>query len=138
MAISGKWIRSPQATDLAAVSFEKDFALAKPVKKAVLRATAMGVYVPTLNGKRVGDSVLMPGWTAYEHRVLFQTYDGRKTRSRSASASAGRSASRAKTGITITAIPTTPRFSPRSPSPMQTAAHKRSRPTKRGGCIRRR
>ena len=75
MAISGKWIRSPQATDLAAVSFEKDFALAKPVKKAVLKATAMGVYVPTLNGKRVGDSVLMPGWTAYEHRVLFQTYD---------------------------------------------------------------
>lgn len=75
MAAFGKWIRSPQATDLAAVSFEKAFPLTKPVKKAELRATAMGVYVPTLNGARVGDSVLMPGWTAYEHRVLFQTYD---------------------------------------------------------------
>lgn len=75
MATFGKWIRSPQATDLAAVSFEKAFPLTKPVKKAELRATAMGVYVPTLNGARVGDSVLMPGWTAYEHRVLFQTYD---------------------------------------------------------------
>lgn len=75
MAAFGKWIRSPQATDLAAVSFEKAFSLTKPVKKAELRATAMGVYVPTLNGARVGDSVLMPGWTAYEHRVLFQTYD---------------------------------------------------------------
>ena len=75
MATFGKWIRSPQATDLAAVSFEKAFSLTKPVKKAELRATAMGVYVPTLNGARVGDSVLMPGWTAYEHRVLFQTYD---------------------------------------------------------------
>ncbi len=75
MAAFGKWIRSPQATDLAAVSFEKAFPLTKPVKKAELRATAMGVYVPTLNGARVGDSVLMPGWTAYEHRVQLQTYD---------------------------------------------------------------
>lgn len=75
MAISGKWIRSPQPTDPAAVSFEREFLCEKPVKRATLYATAMGVYVPWLNGKRVGDSVLMPGWTAYQHRVFYQAYD---------------------------------------------------------------
>ncbi|MFJ3772306.1 family 78 glycoside hydrolase catalytic domain [Streptomyces sp. NPDC090075] len=45
------------------------------IRKARLYATAHGVYVPTLNGRRVGDLVLAPGWTSYEHRLRYQTYD---------------------------------------------------------------
>lgn len=45
------------------------------VHTARLYATAHGVYVATLNGRRVGDLVLAPGWTAYEHRLRYQTYD---------------------------------------------------------------
>ncbi|MFG2961326.1 glycoside hydrolase family 78 protein [Streptomyces sp. NPDC048291] len=45
------------------------------VHKARLYATAHGVYNATLNGRRVGDAVLAPGWTAYPHRLRYQTYD---------------------------------------------------------------
>jgi alpha-L-rhamnosidase len=45
------------------------------VRTARLYATAHGLYVATLNGRRVGDLVLAPGWTAYEHRLRYQTYD---------------------------------------------------------------
>ncbi|MET8977910.1 glycoside hydrolase family 78 protein [Streptomyces sp. NPDC004539] len=45
------------------------------VRRARLYATAHGLYTATLNGHRVGDQVLAPGWTAYEHRLRYQTYD---------------------------------------------------------------
>ena len=69
------WIASPVDTDVAACTFEKKFTLDKPVKKAALCATAVGTYVPSLNGKRVGKNVLAPGWTSYKERVQYQTYD---------------------------------------------------------------
>jgi alpha-L-rhamnosidase len=46
-----------------------------PVATARLYATAHGVYVARLNGRRVGDEVLAPGWTSYRHRLRYQTYD---------------------------------------------------------------
>ena len=69
------WIASPVDTGVAACTFQKIFSAAKPVKKATLCATAMGTYVPMLNGRRVGKNVLAPGWTAYKERVQYQTYD---------------------------------------------------------------
>ena len=42
---------------------------------ARLYATAMGLYVARLNGTRVGDVELAPGWTAYQERLRYQTYD---------------------------------------------------------------
>jgi len=47
----------------------------QPVKSARLYATALGAYEIFLNGKRVGDDVLAPGWTDYRERVKYQTYD---------------------------------------------------------------
>lgn len=50
-----------------------------PVKKAVLMArlyaTAMGLYELQLNGRRVGGEYFTPGWTAYDFRYQYQTYD---------------------------------------------------------------
>ncbi|GIJ50602.1 alpha-L-rhamnosidase [Virgisporangium aliadipatigenens] len=46
----------------------------KPVR-ARLYATARGVYEPRLNGTRVGDHELAPGWTDYHVRLQYQTYD---------------------------------------------------------------
>ena len=37
-------------------------------------ATAFGVYELCLNGERIGDHVLAPGWQAYQHRLHYQTY----------------------------------------------------------------
>jgi alpha-L-rhamnosidase len=46
-----------------------------PVKSARLYATALGAYEMFLNGRRVGDQMLAPGWTDYRERVYYQTYD---------------------------------------------------------------
>ena len=69
------WITSPVDTGVAACTFEKEFSLSKPVKKATLCATAMGLYEARLNGKRIGKNVLAPGWTCYRERIQYQTYD---------------------------------------------------------------
>jgi alpha-L-rhamnosidase len=45
------------------------------VVRARLYATAHGLYTAHLNGRRVGDQQLAPGWTAYRHRLRYQTYD---------------------------------------------------------------
>ena len=45
------------------------------VTRARLYATAHGVYEVELNGARVGDHVLAPGWTGYPHRLRYQTFD---------------------------------------------------------------
>jgi alpha-L-rhamnosidase len=51
------------------------FSLDKPVVSARLHVTALGLYEARLNGHRVGDAFLTPGWTDYRQRVLYQTYD---------------------------------------------------------------
>lgn len=51
------------------------FAVSKEVAHARLYATALGVYELWLNGKRVGDQRLAPGWTDYRQRVQTQAYD---------------------------------------------------------------
>jgi alpha-L-rhamnosidase len=53
----------------------REFELRRPVARGRLYATAHGVYEPRLNGSRVGDAELAPGWTEYHHRLQYQTYD---------------------------------------------------------------
>src|SRR5439155_8343020 len=47
----------------------------KKIQRATLYATALGLYELSVNGKRVGDQYLTPGWTDYTKRVNYQTYD---------------------------------------------------------------
>jgi len=42
---------------------------------ARLYVTALGLYEARLNGQRVGEAALTPGWTDYNRRVQYQTYD---------------------------------------------------------------
>jgi alpha-L-rhamnosidase len=46
-----------------------------PVERARLYVTALGVYEVEINGQRVGDHVLAPGWTSYDHRLRYETFD---------------------------------------------------------------
>jgi alpha-L-rhamnosidase len=55
--------------------FAKDFAVPGRIKKATLSVSGLGVYVPSLNGERVGDAVLEPGDTDYADRVTLAEYD---------------------------------------------------------------
>jgi len=52
-----------------------DFELLKEVESARVYATALGMYELHINGDRVGDALFTPGWTAYNKRLQFQTYD---------------------------------------------------------------
>jgi len=45
------------------------------VTAAVLHATAHGVFQAYLDGTLVGDDVLSPGWSSYEWRLRYRTYD---------------------------------------------------------------
>jgi len=63
----------PVPTDLPYL--RKDFELAQPVRRAVVYATAMGLYEVHLNGHRVGDHAFAPDWTDYNKRVRYQAYD---------------------------------------------------------------
>jgi len=51
------------------------FAVARPVARACLYVMARGLYETRLNGRRVDDAVLTPGWTDYRTRIQYQTYD---------------------------------------------------------------
>jgi len=43
--------------------------------RARLYVTALGLYECRLNGQRVGDACFTPGWTDYNIRIPYQTYD---------------------------------------------------------------
>ena len=55
--------------------FRKEFTLPKKIARARLFISGLGYYEASLNGQRVGDHVLDPGWTRYSQRVLYSTYD---------------------------------------------------------------
>lgn len=68
----GPW-NSPQAPGVPAY-FRKQFSASK-VTRARVYATALGVYELWLNGKRVGNDYLAPGFTDYRKRLQVQAYD---------------------------------------------------------------
>ncbi len=74
MKLQGRWITAETGADIVPV-FRRVFSTNGAVKTAVLRITALGVYEAELNGKRVGNFVLAPGWTVYRDRLQVQTYD---------------------------------------------------------------
>jgi alpha-L-rhamnosidase len=49
--------------------------LSTPVKRARVHVAALGYGELYVNGDRVGDAVLDPGWTDYDERVLYTTHD---------------------------------------------------------------
>ncbi len=50
-------------------------ALKAAVRSARMYVTSHGLYELSVNGTRVGDDVLTPGWTSYATRLQYQTYD---------------------------------------------------------------
>lgn len=71
-----QWICKPDTgIPLRSVAFRKAFKVTKEIKQARLYATGLGNYVMQLNGQKVGDQFLSPGWTDYNYHVQYQTYD---------------------------------------------------------------
>ncbi len=55
--------------------FRHSFDLKKSIKKARLYISGLGYYEAYLNGKKVGDHMLDPGWTQYAKTVFYAAYD---------------------------------------------------------------
>ena len=53
----------------------KEINVKKKIKNAKLYVTALGLYEFYINNKRIGEDYLTPGWTDYNKRVYYQTYD---------------------------------------------------------------
>lgn len=60
---------------LPSLYLRKEFSVEGDISSARVYATAQGVYVLYVNGQRVGEDHLMPGWTDYNQRIHYQTYD---------------------------------------------------------------
>ncbi|MFJ9390781.1 glycoside hydrolase family 78 protein [Nocardioides sp. NPDC101246] len=58
-----------------ALYFRTEFDLGDGLRQATLEVTALGIVVPWLNGTRVGEEVLAPGWTSYSHRVHVSRFE---------------------------------------------------------------
>jgi hypothetical protein len=55
--------------------FRKAFEAGRNISSALLFISGLGQYEVSLNGKRLGDNFLAPGWTDYDETVLYNTYD---------------------------------------------------------------
>ena len=55
--------------------FRREFAVGPQLLRATLHVTALGVIDTYVNGRRVGDEVLCPGWTSYDHRLIVSAHD---------------------------------------------------------------
>lgn len=69
----GEWL-VPEITEVVPV-FSKEFEVKEFLKKARIYATAYGLYDIYINGKKVSDRYLTPGFTSYKKRLQYQTYE---------------------------------------------------------------
>jgi len=55
--------------------FRKGFKVGGKLASATLFISGLGEYEASLNGEKVGDTFLAPGWTHYDKTVLYNSYD---------------------------------------------------------------
>ena len=73
------WVQDPASTDTDYTGrpslFRQEFFSGAPVAKARLVGSALGLYFAEINGQRVSDACLRPGWTDYPTRTQYQVHD---------------------------------------------------------------
>ena len=69
------WHTEGRAIPMRQPAFFRAFTVEKPVRRAVLYLSALGLYEAELGGKRVGDRFLCPGWTEYAVYANADAYD---------------------------------------------------------------
>jgi alpha-L-rhamnosidase len=76
---NASWIEShlcggPRTT-VPAPLFRREFSLPGQPWRVVLHISALGLYEASINGRSAHDAVLTPGWTVFDERVRYQTWD---------------------------------------------------------------
>ena len=74
---SAKWVgdKLPSVENVSATMLRREFKLSSEAKRAIVYASALGVYELHINGQRVGDQLLAPEFTDYHTRTQCQAYD---------------------------------------------------------------
>lgn len=72
--VGAGWPEEPN-TERRPAQVRRAFQLPRAATRARLYATAHGLYEIELNGRRVGDHELSPGWTTYDKRLVYWTFD---------------------------------------------------------------
>jgi len=72
---NASWITMDGAASTAVPVFRRTFSCGKPIRTAILEVTCDGVYEAQMNGRRIGNFILAPGWTEYRKRLQVQAYD---------------------------------------------------------------
>jgi len=72
-----KWIETAGEEPASRPSplFRKQFSTSKKIMSAFAYITSHGLYEAQINGQRIGDAFLTPGWTSYNKRLQYQMYD---------------------------------------------------------------
>jgi len=70
-----KWITANRTDKDPLPIFRKSVQLGKPVREAVIHICGLGQYELSINGRRVGDREMDPGWTNYRQTCLYSSYD---------------------------------------------------------------
>jgi alpha-L-rhamnosidase len=73
-----KWINSGISADTVngiSPLLRKSFTIKKKIANATAFITSKGLYVAYLNGQKIGNDHLTPGWTSYKNRIQYQVYD---------------------------------------------------------------
>lgn len=69
-----KWI-SATDTNLASTVLRREWVVKPGLKRALINVCGLGQYELTINGKKVGDDWLSPGWSKYNRTCLYDTRD---------------------------------------------------------------
>ncbi len=70
-----EWIGNVLGNTQASPLLRKTFCVEKKVRRALLHATACGIYHLTLDGKEVTTDLFAPGWTEYSKRLHYRCHD---------------------------------------------------------------
>ena len=73
--VGGNWPEDRDSDDRRPALVRREFHLSGEPVSARLYASAHGLYEAEINGRRVGDDAMSPGWTAYSRRLRYYTYD---------------------------------------------------------------
>jgi hypothetical protein len=68
-----RWIAAP--TNCETLLLRRDFVVKPGLKRALVNVCGLGQYEMSLNGKKVGDDFLSPGWTKYDKTCLYDARD---------------------------------------------------------------
>ena len=69
----GSWIAAPNATE--SLLLRREFLVGAGLRRAILHVCGLGQYEARIDGAKVGEDFLSPGWTDYDKTTLYDTHD---------------------------------------------------------------